>query len=146
MINAYTKRWNTLANCITSEVSISPAESDPIAYQNIKWLAVWDTGTTNTCISPKVVERLKMRPSGREGKVTANGIIRTPMYYATIQLPNNVIIGGIPVSCADLGDYCDVLIGMDVITQGDFSITNVDNKTIFSFRMPSLQEVDYTDI
>ena len=33
-------------------------------------------------------------------------------------------------------DY-DVLIGMDVITQGDFCISTVNGQTVFSFRMPA---------
>ena len=43
----------------------------------------------------------------------------------------------------DLGDDIDVLIGMDIIQHGDFSITNVNNKTTFSFRTPSMKEIDY---
>ena len=37
----------------------------------------------------------------------------------------------------------DVLIGMDIITQGDFIITNQSNKTVMSFRIPSLTTIDY---
>lgn len=33
-------------------------------------------------------------------------------------------------------DY-DVLIGMDVITKGYFCISTVNEKTVFSFRMPA---------
>jgi hypothetical protein len=40
-------------------------------------------------------------------------------------------------------DDCDLIIGMDVMTQGDLSITNFEGKTIFSFRMPSINRVDF---
>ena len=33
-------------------------------------------------------------------------------------------------------DY-DVLVGMDVITKGDFVVSTVNNITTFSFRMPA---------
>ena len=36
-----------------------------------------------------------------------------------------------------------ILIGMDIIKHGDFSITNVNGKTTFSFRTPSVKEIDY---
>lgn len=36
-----------------------------------------------------------------------------------------------------------VIIGMDVIRMGDFSITNSGNQTWASFRVPSIQGVDY---
>ena len=37
----------------------------------------------------------------------------------------------------------EVILGMDVITQGDFSITNLNGNTVFSFRVPSLHRLDY---
>lgn len=33
--------------------------------------------------------------------------------------------------------------GMDVISKGDFSVTNVNRKTSFSFRIPSKKRIDY---
>ena len=38
---------------------------------------------------------------------------------------------------------CDVLIGMDVITSGDFAVSNHNGKTVFSFRVPSVETTDY---
>ena len=46
------------------------------------------------------------------------------------------------IKLADTYDI-DVLIGMDVIKYGDFSITNTNGKTTFSFRTPSIKEIDY---
>ncbi len=37
----------------------------------------------------------------------------------------------------------DVLIGMDIITQGDVAITNLGGNTVFSFRIPSQKQVDF---
>jgi uncharacterized protein YecA (UPF0149 family) len=36
-----------------------------------------------------------------------------------------------------------MLIGMDVITCGDLIVSNIDRKTTFTFRMPSLMEFDF---
>lgn len=58
-------------------------------------------------------------------------------------MPNGVTVKNVLVSCSDLGDDIDVLIGMDIIKHGDFAITNVNGKTTFSFRTPSIQEIDY---
>jgi hypothetical protein len=38
---------------------------------------------------------------------------------------------------------CDMLIGMDVISIGDFAVTNFDGKTTFSFRIPSMATIDF---
>jgi hypothetical protein len=32
---------------------------------------------------------------------------------------------------------------MDIMTQGDMAITNKDNMTTFSFRVPSLEKIDF---
>jgi hypothetical protein len=33
---------------------------------------------------------------------------------------------------------------MDIISYGDFSISNYDKKTTFSFRVPSIREMDFS--
>jgi hypothetical protein len=58
-------------------------------------------------------------------------------------LPNGVQIQTEVTSCDSLGN-CDALIGMDIITLGDFSISNYGKKTTFSFRIPSVRKIDFT--
>lgn len=75
---------------------------------------------------------------------TANGMATQNTYTIDIELPNNVIIQGIIATEIDaLVAGCDALIGMDVITLGDFSITNHKGSTCMSFRVPSKHELDY---
>ena len=38
-----------------------------------------------------------------------------------------------------------MLIGMDVIQQGDFSISNFQGKTVMTFRRPSQKKIDYCE-
>ena len=59
-------------------------------------------------------------------------------------MPGKVIIQGVIASEVDaLTSGCDALIGMDIITLGDFSITNHKGVTCMSFRLPSSHEIDY---
>lgn len=51
-------------------------------------------------------------------------------------------VAQLPVTGNDLGDV-DMLIGMDVISKGDFAVTNVGGITTFSFRIPSQETIDY---
>ena len=41
-------------------------------------------------------------------------------------------------------DEYDVVIGMDVICNGDFAVTNKDGNTTFSFRIPSEETIDFS--
>lgn len=59
-----------------------------------------------------------------------------------IALPNRVGFVNVRVTLNALTG-ADVLIGMDIITRGDVAISNVNGNTVFSFRFPSLKEVDF---
>ena len=37
----------------------------------------------------------------------------------------------------------DILIGMQIISKGDFAITNYDGKMCMTFRVPSIKREDY---
>ena len=43
---------------------------------------------------------------------------------------------GMPISV-------DILIGMDIISQGEFAITASQGNTKFSFQIPSTHDIDY---
>lgn len=106
--------------------------------------AIWDTGATSCAISKSVVQRLGLMPTGMTDVHTANGIAQQRIYTIDIALPNGVRIGGITATEIDgLASNCDALIGMDVITIGDLSITNHNGVTCMSFRVPSCHQIDY---
>ena len=107
--------------------------------------AIWDTGATGTCITKKVVEALGLQPIGFCRISTAGGVVDAPRYKLDIKLPNNVVITGIIATECTL-DGADVLIGMDLITMGDFAISNYEGKTVFSFRFPSVAVTDYVKL
>lgn len=65
------------------------------------------------------------------------------VYLVAIFLPNKVAFTSVRVTEAPLPTGTDVLIGMDMISQGDFAVTNFGGKTVFSFRIPSMQTIDY---
>ena len=57
-------------------------------------------------------------------------------------LPNNVGISALRVTRGKITGTADVLIGMDVITSGDFTLSNFQGATWFSFRIPSVAGID----
>lgn len=64
------------------------------------------------------------------------------VYFVSIELPNALQFTEVEVTVGTFGDF-DVLIGMDIITMGDLAITNLDGRTTFSFRVPSLVRIDF---
>lgn len=106
--------------------------------------ALWDTGATGTVITKNVVDQLGLQPTGIVNVFHANGSTIMNTYLVNVFLPSNVGIHSVVVTEGNLTGM-DVLIGMDIINQGDFSISNFDGKTVCSFQVPSLKKIDYVD-
>lgn len=106
--------------------------------------AMWDTGATNTLISPKIIKALDLKPFGKSGISSANGIIETNTYLIHVGIATGSVITNILALEDDNEDY-EVVIGMDIISQGDFAFSNKDGHSTFSFRIPSTEEIILKD-
>jgi predicted aspartyl protease len=105
------------------------------------FVGLWDTGATNSVISKNVIERLGLIPTGIGRVFHAGGESIVNTYVVNIYLPNNVGIHSLRVTEGIL--ETDVLIGMDIISYGDFSVCQSEGKTKFSFQIPSTHDFDF---
>lgn len=109
-------------------------------------VALWDTGATNTFITRAIVEAMGLIPVGRTAIRHGGGEGEGDTFMVNIILPNNVRMQGIPVTeCQQIVDDFEVIIGMDIIGLGDFAVTNVSGKTVMTFRIPSIETIDYVE-
>ena len=104
--------------------------------------ALWDTGATGSMILQSVVDRFGLKPTGVTNINQVKGSFLTTTYLVNVVLPNGV---GYPNVRVSLGSFtgADVLIGMDIITSGDFVVSNFNGVTKFSFRHPSMSDLDF---
>lgn len=108
-------------------------------------VAAWDTGSTLCCISPEFAKQLNLQPISEDDLHTAHGIMNSKMYEINVLLSNQVTYTVYAMENPNIhGDNVDLLIGMDIIKEGDFTISTYNGKTSFSFRIPSKGLVDYT--
>jgi predicted aspartyl protease len=128
-----------LTNVIKSDIKIG----FPNSPESIKIKGIWDTGATSSVITKRVVKELGLNPSGKSEVHTANGSVIRNRYIVNVIIHANLNVEGVTVTDADALSDCDALIGMDIITMGDFSITNFNGNTVMSFRFPSQHEIDY---
>ena len=140
-MGTYRQEYTVLANAIVTNAIVVPTDAEVRAGEqpSIYYYtdsAAWDTGAQFTLISPRVVEALGLNPSGKGQYMGIGGDQESDTFFVHIGLPNGQLKRYVNAYCADLDDY-DVLLGMDIITQTDFLITNKDGKTIFQFRTPS---------
>ena len=144
---ALTVRSKGRAGQIISELSVCAA-FDPKAPpsplpKQVSTKALWDTGASKSVISQDLVKALGLTASGATNVSHAGGTSISPTYVVNFYLPNGV--GMLGVIATEFPGHINfgAIIGMDVITFGDFAITNVSGRTCMSFRTPSLTTIDY---
>ena len=148
-ITAFTSAYNGLSNVLANDVLISKA-FDPSPerikseeFQTQQYEAIWDTGATGTVITQKVVDECDLKPIGVTEVYHGGGKSKTNLYFVNVWLPNKVIICNVKAALAQVIDNAEVLIGMNIISRGDFAVTNKGGKTVFSFRFPSVERIDF---
>ena len=142
-MSVFSKEYGGLTQAVVTDCVIFPenqknTSDTPKFFHTTK--AMWDTGATNTLISPKIIQTLKLKPFGKSSISSANGVIEANSYLIHVGLPSGSIITNILALENDNEDY-EIVIGMDIITQGDFAFSNKDEHSTFSFRIPSSEEI-----
>ncbi len=139
-LNAFTKKYGTVVRDIRTKAEILDLDGNLLKEA----VALWDTGATSSCISIQCANELKLKPLRFVPQFTAGGAVTSPVYRIGIQLNDKVKFTAQDVPAAILNGI-DLLIGMDIITQGNFSISNYNGQTIFSYIIPSHKDVDFND-
>jgi len=149
IISSFTRiHTKGIARTLISNVHVSETYNTANRPKNLiikKYTAIWDTGATHSVITKKVVMECKLWPSGMTMVRHAGGESTSNTYFVNIYLPNRVEVCGVRVTEGVLIGSVDVLIGMDIISKGDFAVTNKDKITAFSFRIPSMQRIDFAN-
>lgn len=147
---SFTIRYGGRKNILPTDIlvskpyspGVSGIVSPDIVKEAKKYVGIWDTGATNSVISQKVVDECGLIPTGMAIVHSATESKSCETFLVSIFLPNKVAFPAVRVTKGRPKD-CDVLIGMDLINQGDFAITHSDGKTTFSFRFPSMEQIDF---
>lgn len=144
----FTSTYKAKSNVLINNVSISKEAiiGQGASPATIEYKAIWDTGATGSVISAKVVNDLDLKPISVVQVHHGGGSSLANVYLVNIFLPNYVVIPQVRVTEAPAIGQAEVLIGMDIISQGDFAVTNKDGKTVFSFRIPSIECIDFVAV
>jgi hypothetical protein len=140
---AFNERYGQIVPELKTPIKVSPVSTLTPALKDTSVMvnAIWDTGATCTVITHELQRQLNLYPVRKAIAKGVNSITKTDMVIISITLPNGAVIQGVTAMVADINsDGSHVLIGMDVITLGDFSISNTDSETVFSFAIPPFKE------
>lgn len=149
-VRSFTLRVDSLLKEIITDVAVFDARYNDISGLDdprvLHTKALWDTGATNCVITPSCARSLNLQPVGLTKTLHAGGESIANVYLVTIALPNGVGIKGVRVTeCAEQAGSFGIIIGMDIITRGDFSISNKNGKTTVSFCIPSVHDIDFVE-
>ncbi len=136
----FTAVYKTISRTLRSKVRVQ----SPITNNDVEANAIWDTGASRSLITPEIAAKLDLKPVSKTLMATpSDKNIQSNVYLLNVHLPNRAKIVGVQ-ALEGTPNSCDMLIGMDVISLGDFAVTNFNGKTMFSFRTPSMAEIDFT--
>lgn len=142
-----TRKYDVKVDCIVTECYIY-VPVDLSSCKDVKRVKVvrslWDTGASVSLISARVAKVLGLVSIGKSGVSGYNeGIDVKDTYCVHVGLPTGDIVTNIMAMEFDSDEY-DAVIGMDVIGKGDLAITNLNDRTTFSFRIPSEEVIDFS--
>jgi len=100
--------------------------------------ALWDTGSSESVISCKLVRKLSLQSIGTAFLNGTNSANKTKLYEITFILANQQRINlQVTESPQIEGSGIDLLIGLDVISMCDFALSTDDKSICMSIRYPS---------
>ena len=103
--------------------------------------ALWDTVSTESLISEKIVKMIEPILKNKSKYVTRDVVIECETYAVSLSLSDEITFRDVLMKKADLSDKnVDIIIGMDIISRGDFEIRNYNNLVEFAFRIPPRNE------
>lgn len=107
--------------------------------------AVWDTGADTTIIRKSIADALHLKPLIKSAITGIGGIVSSNVYSIHLGLPSGEAVFELEaMELPDVQMEYDVIIGMDVIRECDFAITNKDGNTKFTYERPSKRDLDFT--
>ena len=103
--------------------------------------AAWDTGAQKTIITPYLEEILNLQPIYQVFINGVHGRNQSNIVLVDVEFPNGATFKNLEAAVCpfnnDPNSDLHMLIGMDIISQGDFVLSNGGGYTLFSFASPS---------
>lgn len=107
-----------------------------IKVNNTEANAIIDTGATTSAVSSKLAASIKLLERGTIVVTGVHSKTIATKYTADIQFPNEICFHDTNlIEINPIGSF-DVLIGMDILSQGNFSVSIAEGKVHFSYKTP----------
>lgn len=134
-------------NRIVSEIVICSPDDGSLISTRVR--ALWDTGCSQSLVSNRVADFLRLQPCGNQrfqspfggSEICEVAKVRICIVLGGARIPIDAGITANPNSDLD----CDITLGLDFITKGDFAISHDGEALFLSFCYPPAgAPTDYT--
>ena len=127
---------------------ITPVTLHSVPYNSSLTLtteALWDTGASMSAITPEIQKQLRAVPIDRKDIAGIHNTEEVDIVSLTLELPNSVVKKIIRVAVCNITSKVGVILGMDIISLGDFALSNGNDQTLISFAVPPfLEKIDFS--
>jgi hypothetical protein len=96
-----------------------------------------------TVISDRLAMELGLKIAGLTTVYTAAGRVPVRICNIDISLPGGINFFDWPVNSGGLPPEIELLIGVDIMSFGDFAFSHPNGRTQFTFQLPSTHATDY---
>jgi predicted aspartyl protease len=137
-----TYKYTGLVKCISTPVELFFGLYD--ARKSVVTGAIWDTGATRSVIAPEIAQKLNLNVIDTEHFYAVSSKHLAEIAFISILFPNKAVINDIRVAICPITPKTNMLIGMDIISQIDFAVTNGGGQTQFTFAIPPFKnKIDF---
>lgn len=142
----YTIIYKGIVDVIETPCIVAP----PFKMKYIKHLyglmtAIWDTGSKRSMIDWSIAEAMEAIVKTKGKVFNVSGASDGNYCNVDILIPGGEEVANMEVLVGSIGQW-KILIGMDIISRGDFAVSNYGGNTTMSFRMPSEGRIDFSKI
>lgn len=145
--SAFTIRYRRHAAVLDCYVQLRAIDD----LAKLKVIAFFDTGAMISAISKECALLIGAEEIGSIRMRGFTGVELVPQYIVDVELPNQMEICTLVVAeskslgANSKGEPYGFLIGIDILKFGDLALNHADGYTSLSFRIPSLNHVDYVE-
>ena len=131
--HTYTVDYDGIILRPTSHITLK-ADWQKVVCQEVK--ALWDTGSTQSCISRRMAEKMGLKEVDTRMNITASGAIEAKIYRLDVEIVDDLVFPDLKVVEYPLEKHdVDFLIGMDIISRGTLILKCNNGKTQLSFTL-----------
>ena len=127
-----TDRYSGIANRLTISLCVRECIDDAERFRIEH--ALWDTGTSSSCISERMARKLGLRPVDTGIGISSIGQQDISYYIVDVCLSDEIVFKNMKIAGFPLENHnVDFIIGMDIIAKGNLIIRNNNGKTEVEF-------------